>query len=189
MLLSDRGIVAAIEQGHLTMDPLGPDAIQPASVDVTLGRAFRVFTGRHACIDPTVDQPGLTELVEPADGQPFVLEPGGFALGTTLETVTVGPQLAIQLDGRSSLGRLGLIVHATAGWIDPGFSGQITLELSNVAPLPIRLWPGMGIAQLCVFQLDTPAELPYGPARGSRYQHQSGPTPSRGLHTTIQETR
>ena len=179
-MLSDRDIRPAIESGDLVVDPLDPERLQPASVDVHLGRSFRVFTGhRHGCIDPTDMAYDLTELVSPKDGEPFVLHPGEFALGGTRERVKVSPSLALRLEGRSSLGRLGLLVHSTAGFVDPGFEGRITLELSNISRLPILLWPGMGIGQLCVFRLSSPAERPYGsPGLGSRYQGQDGPTAS-----------
>lgn len=182
MLLSDDGIHAALFSGELVIDP-PPSArlIQPASVDVRLGSAFRLF--RHqpgAFIDPDTSEPGLTELTTLSGHEVFVLEPGDFALGCTLETVTLSPAIAARLEGKSSLGRLGLVVHSTAGWIDPGFSGQITLELSNLSPLPVILRPGRPIGQLCVMRLSSPASRPYGsPELGSKYQGQCGPTPSR----------
>ena len=181
MLLSDFDLCAAIESGALVLDPFEPSLMQPSSVDVRLDRFFRVFNNHlHTHIDPAVEQDDLTSPVEVADGQPFVLHPGEFVLASTLEVVTLGSGLAGRLEGRSSLGRLGLLVHSTAGFIDPGFSGAVTLELSNVANLPIKLWPGMSIGQLCVFQLSSPAEHPYGAAGvGSHYQGQRGPTPSR----------
>jgi dCTP deaminase len=155
--------------------------LQPSSIDVRLDRFFRVFqNSRYTHIDPALQQDELTTPVEVAHEEPFVLHPGEFVLGSTLEVVTLPDDLASRLEGKSSLGRLGLITHATAGFIDPGFSGHITLELSNVANLPITLWPGMKIGQLCVFRLSSPAEHPYGSERyGSRYQGQRGPTPSR----------
>ena len=181
MLLSDRDIRAEVEAGRLRAGALGPDLVQPSSIDVRLDRYFRVFNNsQYTHIDPAVQQDELTSLVEPAGDEPFVLHPGEFVLGSTLEVVTLPDDLASRLEGKSSLGRLGLITHATAGFIDPGFSGHITLELSNVANLPITLWPGMKIGQLCVFRLSSPAEHPYGSERyGSRYQGQRGPTPSR----------
>ena len=183
MLLSDRDIRAEVEAGGLKLDPWEPDLIQPSSVDVRLDRFFRVFNNqRYTHIDPAQQQDDLTSQVEIADGDPFVLHPGEFVLGSTLEVITLPIHLASRLEGKSSLGRLGLITHATAGFIDPGFSGHITLELSNVANLPITLWPGMKIGQLCVFKLSSPAEHPYGSERyGSRYQGQRGPTPSRSF--------
>ena len=181
MLLSDRDLTDAIKAGELRLDPFEPELLQPSSIDVRLDRLFRVFNNHlYTHIDPAVRQDDLTSLVEVADGEPFVLHPGEFVLASTLEVITLGDQLAGRLEGKSSLGRLGLLTHSTAGFIDPGFSGHVTLELSNVATLPIRLWPGMRIGQLCMFRLASPAENPYGSAvYGSRYQHQRGPTPSR----------
>ncbi len=181
VLLSDRDLLQELKSGQLELDPFDPELVQPSSVDVRLDRQFRVFNNHlYTHIDPRERQDDLTTLVEVADGEPFVLHPGEFVLASTLETVALGDQLAARLEGKSSLGRLGLLVHSTAGWIDPGFTGQVTLELSNVARLPIRLWPGMRIGQLCVFQLTSPAQRPYGsPGLGSRYQGQQGPTPSR----------
>ena len=154
--------------------------LQPASIDVRLDAQFRIFENhRYSCIDPAVEQ-DLTRPVEVASDEPFVLHPGEFVLASTLERVRLPRHLAARLEGKSSLGRLGLVTHSTAGFIDPGFEGHVTLELSNLATLPIKLWPGMKIGQLCVFQLTSPAEFPYGSAvRGSRYQRQSGPTASR----------
>lgn len=181
VLLSDRDIRAALNDGRLRVSPLGERAIQPASIDVRLDHRFRVFhNARRTHIDPRRPQDDLTVLVEARDDQPFVLHPGEFALGCTLETVTLPADLAARLEGKSSLGRLGLLVHSTAGFIDPGFTGSVTLELSNVSTLPIMLWPGLRIGQLCVFRLSSPAERPYGtPSLGSRYQGQDGPTVSR----------
>lgn len=183
MLLSDRDIRAEIHAGAIILDPWDPDMVQPASVDVRLDKLFRVFENhRYPSIDPEQDQPELTRLIEVADGEPFVLHPGEFALASTFETVTLGTGIAARLEGKSSLGRLGLVTHSTAGFIDPGFSGHVTLELSNMATLPIKLWPGMKIGQFCFFQLSSPAEHAYGSARyGSRYQGQRGPTPSRSF--------
>ncbi|RIQ35939.1 dCTP deaminase [Jiangella rhizosphaerae] len=181
MLLSDRDIRAAVESKRVTLDPFDPEMIQPSSIDVRLDRYFRVFENhRYPHIDPAEEQPDLTRMVEPHGGEPFVLHPGEFVLASTYETVTLGDDVAARLEGKSSLGRLGLLTHSTAGFIDPGFTGHVTLELSNVATLPIKLWPGMKIGQLCFFQLTSPAEEPYGSQRhGSRYQGQRGPTPSR----------
>jgi dCTP deaminase len=181
MLLCDRDIKKEAAQRRLVLDPYDEELIQPASVDVRLDRYFRVFNNtRYTHIDPSQQQDDLTALVEPAGDEPFVLHPGEFVLGSTLEVVTLPDDLAGRLEGKSSLGRLGLLTHSTAGWIDPGFTGHITLELSNVANLPITLWPGMKIGQLCLFRLSGPAEHPYGSAvYGSRYQGQRGPTPSR----------
>ena len=163
------------------IDPPDPSLIQPSSVDVRLDRMFRVFNNsRYTHIDPAQQQDELTELVEPDEGDPFVLHPGEFVLGATLERLSLPDDLAGRLEGKSSLGRLGLLTHSTAGFIDPGFDGHITLELSNVANLPITLWPGMKIGQLCLFRLSSPAEIPYGSAAtGSKYQGQRGPTPSK----------
>jgi dCTP deaminase len=155
--------------------------VQPSSIDLRIDRYFRVFQNhRYAHIDPSQEQDELTAMVEPAGDEPFILHPGEFVLGSTWEVVTLPDDLAGRLEGKSSLGRLGLLTHSTAGFIDPGFTGHITLELSNVATLPIKLWPGMKIGQLCLFRLTSPAEHPYGSAiYGSRYQGQRGPTPSR----------
>lgn len=183
MLLSDRDIKAELNKGRLSLEPYTAEMLQPASVDMRLDRFFRVFNNQqYTHIDPAEQQDDLTSLVErPGDGA-FVLHPNEFVLGSTLEIVTLPDDLAGRLEGKSSLGRLGLLTHSTAGFIDPGFSGHITLELSNVANLPIMLWPGMKIGQLCLFRLSTPAEHPYGSAiYGSRYQGQRGPTPSRSF--------
>jgi dCTP deaminase len=181
VLLSDKDLRKELESGNLGLDPFDPAMLQPSSVDIRLDRYFRVFdNSRYTHIDPMLQQDELTTLVEPVDDEPFVLHPGEFVLGSTFEAVTLPDYLAGRLEGKSSLGRLGLLTHSTAGFIDPGFSGHITLELSNVANLPITLWPGMKIGQLCLFQLTSSAEFPYGSQRaGSRYQGQRGPTPSR----------
>src|ERR1700742_3911144 len=165
MLLSDRDIRAEIERGRLVLEPWDAELIQPSSVDVRLDRFFRVFNNsQYTHIDPAQQQDDLTTLVEPKDAEPFVLHPGEFVLGSTLEVVTLPDDLAGRLEGKSSLGRLGLLTHSTAGFIDPGFTGHITLELSNVANLPIVLWPGMKIGQLCLFRVSSAAEHPYGSA-------------------------
>lgn len=181
MLLSDRDLQGQLDCGRLGLEPFDPEMLQPSSIDVRLDRFFRVFdNSRYTHIDPRQQQDDLTSLVEPDGDAPFVLHPSEFVLGSTFEQVTLPDDLAGRLEGKSSLGRLGLLTHSTAGFIDPGFSGHITLELSNVANLPITLWPGMKIGQLCLFRLSSPAEHPYGSARaGSKYQHQRGPTPSR----------
>ncbi|WP_375497961.1 dCTP deaminase [uncultured Jatrophihabitans sp.] len=181
MLLSDRDIRAEVEAGRLAVEPWDLALVQPSSVDMRLDRFFRVFNNsRYTHIDPAAQQDDLTTLVEPEGEDPFVLHPGEFVLGSTLEIVTLPDDLAGRLEGKSSLGRLGLLTHSTAGFIDPGFTGHITLELSNVANLPITLWPGMKIGQLCLFRLSSAAEHPYGSSvYGSRYQGQRGPTPSR----------
>lgn len=181
MLLSDRDIRAQIESGRVALEPYDETMIQPASIDVRLDKYFRVFDNhKYAAIDPAVDQPDLTRLVEVEPGRPFVLHPGEFVLGATYESVTLPDDIAARLEGKSSLGRLGLLTHSTAGFIDPGFEGNVTLELSNTATLPINLWPGMKIGQLCFFRMSSPAEHPYGSDRyGSRYRGQRGPTASR----------
>ena len=189
MLLSDRDIRAEIDSARVVLDPYEPTMIQPSSIDVRLDRFFRLFDNhKYAVIDPATNQPDLTRLVEVDAGEPFVLHPGEFVLGSTYEQVTLPDDIAARLEGKSSLGRLGLLPHSSAGFFDPGFSGHVTLELSNVATLPITLWPGMKIGQLCFFRLSSPAENPYGsPVYGSRYQGQRGPTPSRsaqGFHRT-----
>jgi dCTP deaminase len=183
VLLSDRDILAEIEEKRVQLEPFDADMVQPSSVDIRLDRFFRVFENhRYPHIDPAEDQPDLTRAVQPAGDEPFILHPGEFVLGSTYEVVTLPDDIAARLEGKSSLGRLGLLTHSTAGFIDPGFSGHVTLELSNVATLPIKLWPGMKIGQLCFFRLSSPAEHPYGSAKyGSRYQGQRGPTPSRSF--------
>ena len=184
MLLSDRDIKAELDAGRVVLDPFDPAMLQPASIDVRLDRFFRLFDNhRYPVIDPSQDQPDLTRLVEVENGDPFVLHPGEFVLGSTFEQVTLPDDVAARLEGKSSLGRLGLLTHSTAGFVDPGFSGHVTLELSNMATLPITLWPGMKIGQLCFFRLSSPAEFPYGSEKyGSRYQGQRGPTASRSFH-------
>ena len=181
MLLSDGDIRAELAAGRVALDPCDLEMVQPSSVDVRLDRFFRVFENhRYPHIDPSVEQPELTRLVEPSGDEPFILHPGEFALASTFEVVTLPDDIAGRLEGKSSLGRLGLLTHSTAGVIDPGFSGHVTLELSNVATLPIKLWPGMKIGQLCLIRLSSPAEHPYGSEKyGSRYQGQRGPTPSK----------
>lgn len=181
VLLSDRDIRAAIDAGHLGIDPFDADLIQPSSIDVRMDRFFRVFNNsRYTHIDPKQQQDDLTSLVEVAEGDAFVLHPGEFVLGATLETFKLPAHYAGRLEGKSSLGRLGLLTHSTAGFIDPGFEGHITLELSNVANLPITLWTGMKVGQLAIFSMSSPAEIPYGSGvLGSKYQGQRGPTPSK----------
>jgi dCTP deaminase len=183
MLLSDRDIRAEIDRERICLEPFDAEMIQPSSVDVRLDRYFRVFENhRYPHIDPAMDQPDLTRPVEPEGEDPFILHPGEFVLGSSYEVITLPDDVAARLEGKSSLGRLGLLTHSTAGFIDPGFSGHVTLELSNVATLPIKLWPGMKIGQLCFFQLSSPSENPYGSAKyGSRYQGQRGPTQSRSF--------
>jgi dCTP deaminase len=181
VLLSDRDLTAELKAGTLGLEPFEPALVQPSSIDFRLDHIFRVFNNHlYTHIDPAIRQDDLTSTVEVADGEAFVLHPGEFVLASTLEVITLGDELAGRVEGKSSLGRLGLLTHSTAGFIDPGFSGHITLELSNVANLPIKLWPGMKIGQLCIFRLSSAAEHPYGSAvYGSRYQGQRGPTPSR----------
>jgi dCTP deaminase len=181
VLLSDRDIRAEIAAGRIVLEPFDETLLQPSSVDLRLDRQFRTFNNHaYTHIDPATQQDDLTRMVEPAPDEAFVLHPGEFVLGSTFEVITLPEDVAGRLEGKSSLGRLGLLTHSTAGFIDPGFSGHVTLELSNMANLPIRLWPGMKVGQLCLFRLSSPAEHPYGsPVYGSRYQDQRGPTPSR----------
>ncbi|NDC12618.1 MAG: dCTP deaminase [Actinobacteria bacterium] len=181
MLLSDRDIAAEIKTGRVQVEPFEPAMIQPSSVDVRLDRFFRVFENhRYEVIDPSIEQSELTREVAVAPEDFFILHPGEFVLASTYEVITLPDDIAGRLEGKSSLGRLGLLTHSTAGFIDPGFSGHITLELSNVANLPVKLYPGMKIGQLCLIKLSSPAEHPYGSAiYGSRYQGQRGPTPSK----------
>jgi dCTP deaminase len=189
MLLSDRDIKSQVAAGRIGLEPYSVDMVQPSSIDVRLDRYFRVFENhRYPHIDPALDQSELTRAVQPDVDEPFILHPGEFALGSVYEAVTLPDDIAARVEGKSSLGRLGLLTHATAGFIDPGFSGHVTLELSNVATLPIKLWPGMKIGQFCFFRLTSPAEHPYGSSiYGSRYQGQRGPTPSRS-HLNFQLT-
>jgi dCTP deaminase len=181
MILSDRDIRGEIKAGRIVIDPYLPDAVQPSSVDLHLGNRFRVFrNNRTAVIDPRVEQPELTELVEITGDEPFVLHPGEFVLGATFERVALPDDLVARLEGRSSLGRLGLMIHSTAGYVDPGWEGTLTLELSNVANLPIKLYDGMKIGQISFQRLSSAAEVPYGDKRiGSRYRGQTDPTASR----------
>lgn len=181
MLLSDRDIRAEIELGRIKLEPFEPAMIQPSSIDVRLDRFFRTFENhKYPFIDPRQEQNELTRALEVRPDEAFVLHPGEFALGSTYEVVSLPDDVAARVEGKSSLGRLGLLTHATAGFVDPGFSGHVTLELSNVSTLPIMLWPGMKIGQLCFVRLSSPAEHPYGSSiYGSRYQGQRGPTPSK----------
>ncbi len=180
MVLSDRDIRAAMDAGRIVVDPFDPRSLQPASIDIRLDARFRVFRStRHAYIDLAKGVDDITELVTVTD-PPFILHPGEFALGSTLERVRLGDDVVSRVEGKSSLGRLGLLIHSTAGFVDPGWDGHITLELSNVNTIPITLYPRMRIGQLSFFRLSSPAERPYGsPELGSSYQGQSGPTPSR----------
>ena len=181
MLLSDRDIKAEISAGRVKVEPFDGAMIQPSSVDVRLDRFFRVFENhKYSVIDPSIEQPDLTREVAVEANEEFILHPGEFVLASTYEIITLPDDIAGRLEGKSSLGRLGLLTHSTAGFIDPGFSGHITLELSNVANLPVKLFPGMKIGQLCLIKLSSPAENPYGSALyGSRYQGQRGPTASK----------
>jgi dCTP deaminase len=181
VVLSDRTIKRLLDEGRIEIDPYDASLLQPSSVDVRVDRLFRVFANsRYPYIDVKQEQEDLTELVEVEDGTPFILHPGEFVLGSTLERIRLPDDLVARLEGKSSLGRLGLLIHSTAGFIDPGWDGHVTLELSNVANLPITIYYGMKIGQLSFVQLTEPAASPYGTgALGSKYQGQRGPTPSR----------
>jgi dCTP deaminase len=181
VLLSDRDIRTEIAAGRVKVEPFTEAMVQPSSVDVRLDRFFRVFENhKYSVIDPSIEQPDLTREVAVGADEFFILHPGEFVLASTYEVITLPDDIAGRLEGKSSLGRLGLLTHSTAGFIDPGFSGHITLELSNVANLPVKLFPGMKIGQLCLIKLSSAAEHPYGSAvYGSRYQGQRGPTPSK----------
>jgi len=189
VLLSDRDILNEIDAGRIGMEPFDPAMVQPASIDVRLDRYFRVFENhRYPHIDPAQAQDDLTREVQAEGDEPFILHPGEFVLGSTYEEVSLPEDLAARVEGKSSLGRLGLLTHATAGFVDPGFSGHVTLELANVATLPIKLYPGMKIGQFCFFRMSSASEHPYGSEKyGSRYQGQRGPTPSRS-HLNFQQT-
>jgi dCTP deaminase len=178
LILSDRDIRKQIDSGRLVIEPFDPKMIQPSSVDLRVDRTFRIFANtRYPYIDVRRPMEDLTEEVDVKDGEAFILHPGEFVLGSTLERVTLPDDLVARIEGKSSLGRLGLLIHSTAGFVDAGWSGHLTLELSNVANLPITIYPGMKIGQLCLFEMTSPAERPYGD-RG-KYQGQRGPTPSR----------
>ena len=181
VILSDISIKKALADGRIVIDPLDERAIQPSSVDLRIDHYFRVFRNHTTpFIDPKLNQEDLTELVTVEGDTPFILHPGEFVLASTLERVAVGDDLVGRLEGKSSLGRLGLLIHTTAGFVDSGFDGYLTLELSNVANLPMALYPEMKIGQISFLQMTTPAEIPYGGnATGSKYQGQRGPTPSR----------
>ena len=181
MVLSDRSIKEQLLAGRIRIEPLDPDDIQPSSVDLHLGPRFQVFrNSRYPYIDPSLEQSGLMEMVTATVEDPFVLHPGEFVLGATTERVALPDDIVARLEGKSSLGRLGLLIHSTAGYVDPGWDGTLTLELSNVANLPIVLTPGMPIGQISFTRMTTPVDRPYGtPGLGSRYQGQSDPTPSR----------
>ena len=180
-VLSDRTIKEALATGSLVIDPLDEDAIQPASVDLRLDNAFRVLkTTSRPYVDVREPVDDLTELVTISGDEPFVVQPGAFCLGSTLEVITLPNEIVARVDGKSSLGRLGLLVHATAGYIDPGWTGKLTLELSNQSQMPIALYHRMRIAQISFYRLTTPVDRPYGSeGLGSKYQGQTGPTPSR----------
>ena len=181
MILSDVTIREEIETGRIVIDPYDPTCVQPSSVDLHVDSQFRVFANsRYPYIDVRREMPDLTELVEVRDGEPFILHPGEFVLGSTLERVALPDDTVARLEGKSSLGRLGLLIHSTAGYVDPGWDGYLTLELSNVANLPITIYPGMRIGQISFFRLSRPAETPYGSEKSrSKYQGQRGPTASR----------
>jgi dCTP deaminase len=181
MILSDRSIMEEIDAGRVVIEPFDRMDVQPSSVDLHVDRRFRTFhNARYPYIDVRREMPDLTELTEVEPDQPFILHPGEFVLGSTLERVTLPDDLVARLEGKSSLGRLGLLIHSTAGYVDPGWDGFLTLELSNVANLPITIYPGMKIGQISFFRLTTAADSPYGSKeRGSKYQGQRGPTASR----------
>jgi dCTP deaminase len=187
MILSDRTIREQIEAGRIVIDPFDPVCVQPSSVDLHVDAEFRVFrNNRYPFIDVKQEQ-DLTELVEVKPDEAFILHPGEFVLGSTLERVAIPDDLVARLEGKSSLGRLGLLIHSTAGYVDPGWDGYLTLELSNVANLPITIYPGMKIGQISFFRLTTAAETPYGGA-GNKYQGQRGPTASR-IHEEFTKDR
>ena len=181
MVLADRTIRRLVAEGRIGIDPFDDSLVQPSSVDVRVDRYFRVFrNARYPYIDVKQPMDDLTELVEIGDPDPFILHPGEFVLGSTLERITLPDDLVARLEGKSSLGRLGLLIHSTAGFIDPGRDGHVTLELSNVANLPITIYVGMKIGQLSFVQMTESAEAPYGASGlGSKYKGQTGPTPSR----------
>ena len=183
MVLSDRTIREEIKRGRIVIDPLGDGCIQPSSIDLHLARLFRVFRVGilpHPYLDVAQPMEGFTELVEVAKDEPFIIQPGEFVLAATLETITLPDDIVARVDGKSSLGRLGLLIHATAGFVDPGWTGRLTLELSNVAKMPIAVRPDMRICQISFLRLSTPAERLYGsPELGSKYQGQTEPTASR----------
>ncbi len=188
MILSDVTIREELEAGRIVIQPLADSAIQPSSVDLRVDRYFRTFRNHTArVIDVREEQGELTEEIEVDEDGVFILHPGEFVLGSTLEWVSIPLDLVGRLEGKSSLGRLGLLIHSTAGFVDAGFEGHLTLELSNVANLPITVYPGMKIGQISFLRMTTPAEVPYGSSRlGSKYQHQRGPTPSRGYRNFVE---
>ena len=181
-MLSDVDIKISIKNKDIEISPLIEDSIQPSSVDLRVGADFRVFENhKYSHIDPKSKQDDLTTVVASSIEEPFVLHPGEFVLGTTFEKVSLSNKVVARLEGKSSLGRIGLLIHSTAGFVDPGFSGYLTLELSNVANLPIKIYPEMKIGQISFYYLNSPSESKYGSdIYGSKYQGQEGPTPSRG---------
>ena len=183
-MLSDIDIKNSIKNNDIEISPLIEDYIQPSSVDLRVGADFRVFENhKYSHIDPKAQQDDLTSLVTATIEEPFVLHPGEFVLGTTFEKVSLSNKVVARLEGKSSLGRIGLLIHSTAGFVDPGFSGYLTLELSNVANLPIKIYPEMKIGQISFYYLNSPSESEYGSETyGSKYQGQEGPTPSKS-HT------
>jgi dCTP deaminase len=188
MLLSDKDIVKLIDNSEIILEPYNKELLQPASIDVRLDKFFRIFDNhKYEVIDPAVEQSELTRLVEVEDA--FILHPGEMVLGSTYELVTLGNAVSARFEGKSSLGRLGILTHITAGFIDPGFSGHITLELANVSNLPIKLYPGMKIGQLCFFEMSSEVEKPYGSTGfGSHYQGQRGPTASKSFDNFYRDT-
>ena len=190
MILSDRTMQEELERGRIRVEPLAEGAIQPSSIDLRLGNKMRVFRNNHIShIDLRQDTSALTEVVEVQPGQPFFLRPLEFALGVTLEHIVVPNDLVARLDGKSSLGRVGLLIHATAGLVDPGWQGRLTLELMNLAPFPITLFAGMKIGQISFFKMTTPVDRPYGgSALASKYQGDTDPTPSR-YHLELEDWR
>ena len=189
-VFSDRTIKEALSTGRIVIEPLDFEMVQPSSVDLRCDSMFRVFENhKYPLIDPKAPQEDLTVGVEATEDDPFILHPGEFVLGSTLEVIGLADDVVARLEGKSSLGRIGLLIHSTAGFIDPGFHGQVTLELSNVATLPIAIYPGMKIGQISFYQLSTPADNPYGsPGARSKYQGQTGPTPSR-IHRDFRHNR
>ncbi|MDT7944160.1 MAG: dCTP deaminase [Dehalococcoidia bacterium] len=182
-VLSDRSIKEELALGRIRVEPLWEDSIQPASIDLHLDRVFRIFrVTRRPYVDVREDVSDLTERVVIEPEEPFIVQPGSFVLAGTIEHITLPDDIVARVDGKSSLGRLGLLVHATAGYVDPGFSGKLTLELSNQSQMPIALYYGMKIAQISFYRLSTPVERPYGsPGLKSKYQGQDEPTPSRAF--------
>lgn len=178
-VFSDISIKRAVQSGKVKISPYNEELVQPSSIDVLLGNHFRVFRNHgNTCIDPRSPQHMTEEIIMEGEDA-FILHPGEFVLGTTIEHITLPADTVARLEGKSSLGRLGLLIHSTAGYIDPGFSGQITLEISNIANLPIKLYPGMRIGQISLHCLTEPAERPYGSAGVGKYQGQTGATDSR----------